>query len=88
MIIIIITNDLNEVGTAREAFYVASFVLPMLCRPDSPVSTQDVWNVVRDHYEGTEFDLAVGLASGQPTSTIMYFEVFILRSIIVGSIIS
>ncbi|CAM9136658.1 unnamed protein product [Ectocarpus sp. 13 AM-2016] len=33
-------------------------------RPDNPITTQDVWGIVRDHYEGTEFDLRVGLASG------------------------
>lgn len=33
-------------------------------RPDIPVTTQDVLDVVRDHYEGTDFDLTKGLASG------------------------
>lgn len=33
-------------------------------RPDISVTTQDVLDVVRDHYEGTDFDLSKGLASG------------------------
>eukprot|EP00752_Nemacystus_decipiens_P011297 g10039.t1 len=37
---------------------------PFSAKPDSPVSTQDVWRMVRDHYEGTEFDLSAGFASG------------------------
>lgn len=47
--------------------HATAFIRSMLCRPDYPVSTQDVWNMVRDHYEGTEFDLTVGLASGGRT---------------------
>ncbi|CAM9865180.1 unnamed protein product [Discosporangium mesarthrocarpum] len=37
---------------------------PFSAKPDFPVSTQDVMRVVRDHYEGTAFDLTKGLASG------------------------
>lgn len=33
-------------------------------RPDIPLTIQDVLDVVRDHYEGTDFDLTKGLASG------------------------
>lgn len=58
-------DDVCELHVRTE--YMTTFVRPILCRPDKPVSTQDVWNVVRDHYEGTEFDLTAGLASGGPT---------------------
>ncbi|CAM9357293.1 unnamed protein product [Hapterophycus canaliculatus] len=33
-------------------------------RPDNLISVQDVWGLVRDHYEGTEFDLTKGLGAG------------------------
>ncbi|CAM9850452.1 unnamed protein product [Scytosiphon promiscuus] len=33
-------------------------------RPDNLISVQDVWGLVRDHYEGTEFDMTKGLAAG------------------------
>lgn len=34
-------------------------------RPDELVSTQDVLRIVRDHYEGTEFDMSQGIAAGE-----------------------
>ncbi|CAM9381692.1 unnamed protein product [Ascophyllum nodosum] len=37
---------------------------PFSVRPDEQVSVQDVIRVVRDHYEGTPFDLSKGLSSG------------------------
>ncbi|MEA4884496.1 MAG: C69 family dipeptidase [Clostridia bacterium] len=37
---------------------------PFSIKPDKPVSVQDIMRIVRDHYEGTEFDLTVGMAAG------------------------
>lgn len=34
-------------------------------RPDTPVSIPDVLKVMRDHYEGTKFDLTKGIAAGR-----------------------
>lgn len=63
---------LNKTSNGMSSYRSTAFqrpvlFFPLLCRPDSPISTQDVWKVVRDHYEGTEFDLSVGLASGEST---------------------
>ncbi|CAM9101553.1 unnamed protein product, partial [Ascophyllum nodosum] len=45
--------------------YTDSFAhdYPFSVRPDEQVSVQDVIRVVRDHYEGTPFDLSKGLSS-------------------------
>ncbi|HHY46781.1 MAG TPA: peptidase C69 [Firmicutes bacterium] len=37
---------------------------PFSVKPDKKVSVQDVMAILRDHYEGTEFDLTKGLAAG------------------------
>ncbi|CCU84492.1 Peptidase U34 dipeptidase [Mesotoga infera] len=37
---------------------------PLSVKPDKKVSAQDLMMIKRDHYEGTEFDLTVGLAAG------------------------
>ncbi len=37
---------------------------PFSVRADSPLSAQDLMRIQRDHYEGTQFDLTQGLASG------------------------
>lgn len=37
---------------------------PLSVKPDKLVSVQDLMMIKRDHYEGTEFDLTVGLAAG------------------------
>ncbi|HAY98249.1 MAG TPA: peptidase C69 [Mesotoga sp.] len=37
---------------------------PLSVKPDKPVSVHDLMMIKRDHYEGTEFDLTVGLAAG------------------------
>jgi dipeptidase len=38
--------------------------LPFSVAPDKLLSPQDVLSYVRDHYEGTAFDLTKGLAAG------------------------
>ncbi|MCR4424867.1 MAG: C69 family dipeptidase [Firmicutes bacterium] len=37
---------------------------PFSIKPDKPVTVQDIMRINRDHYEGTEFDLTVGMAAG------------------------
>ncbi|OPZ63728.1 MAG: Dipeptidase A [Firmicutes bacterium ADurb.Bin506] len=37
---------------------------PFSVKPDKPVTPQDIMRINRDHYEGTEYDLTVGLAAG------------------------
>jgi dipeptidase len=37
---------------------------PFSIKPDYPVTPQDLIRIKRDYYEGTEFDLTVGLAAG------------------------
>ncbi|MBI5346274.1 MAG: C69 family dipeptidase [Chlamydiae bacterium] len=37
---------------------------PFSIKPDKKLSVQDVISLIRDHYEGTEFDLTKGLAAG------------------------
>ena len=38
--------------------------LPLWIKPDKKLSTADVMDLMRDHFEGTEFDLAKGLGAG------------------------
>ena len=38
--------------------------LPFSVKPEKRLSVADVMDIVRDHYEGTEFDLTTGVASG------------------------
>lgn len=38
--------------------------LPFSVPVDTPISVQDVMRIMRDHYEGTPFDLTQGLAAG------------------------
>jgi dipeptidase len=45
---------------------------PFSVKPDHKLSILDVANVFRDYYEGTEFDLTIGLASGQFKNPIRY----------------
>ncbi|KAF0702796.1 Aste57867_7746 [Aphanomyces stellatus] len=37
---------------------------PFSVAPDAPVSVKDVFTILRDHYEGTPFDLTEGLEAG------------------------
>ena len=37
---------------------------PLSIRPDTPLSVGDVMNLMRDHYEGTPFDMTVGVDAG------------------------
>lgn len=37
---------------------------PFSIKPDMPVTRQKIYEILRDHYEGTEFDLTQGLAAG------------------------
>ncbi|WP_051305847.1 dipeptidase [Desulfogranum mediterraneum] len=37
---------------------------PLTIKPDQPVSRRQVLNLLRDHYEGTEFDMTKGVAAG------------------------
>ncbi len=37
---------------------------PLSVKPDNPVSVHDLMMAKRDYYEGTEFDLTVGMAAG------------------------
>jgi dipeptidase len=37
---------------------------PFSVKPDKPLDTADVFSLVRDHYEGTPFDLTKGIAAG------------------------
>jgi len=37
---------------------------PLFIKPDKKLGLQDVFALVRDHYEGTEFDMTKGLAAG------------------------
>jgi len=37
---------------------------PLFIKPDKKLSLQDVFSLVRDHYEGTEFDMRKDLAAG------------------------
>ncbi|MBU1026455.1 MAG: C69 family dipeptidase [Candidatus Margulisbacteria bacterium] len=37
---------------------------PFSVKPDNKLSAQDVMNLYRDHYEGTEFDMTRGMAAG------------------------
>lgn len=37
---------------------------PLFIKPDKKLTVQDVISLMRDHFEGTEFDMTVGLAAG------------------------
>jgi dipeptidase len=37
---------------------------PLWIKPDNKLSLQDVMSLVRDHYEGTDFDMTNGIAAG------------------------
>jgi dipeptidase len=37
---------------------------PLWIKPDKKLSLQDVMNIMRDHYEGTEFDMTKGIDAG------------------------
>jgi dipeptidase len=37
---------------------------PLWIRPDKRLSLQDVFNLMRDHFEGTDFDMTTGLDAG------------------------
>ncbi len=38
--------------------------MPLYIKPDQKLSLQDVMQIMRDHYEGTEFDMTKGVAAG------------------------
>lgn len=38
--------------------------LPLFVRPDEKISVADVMDLMRDHFEGTEFDLTKGIGAG------------------------
>jgi dipeptidase len=38
---------------------------PLWVKPDEKLSTQDVFHLLRDHYEGTEFDMTQGVNAGK-----------------------
>lgn len=38
--------------------------LPLWIKPDKKLSVRDVMELMRDHFEGTEFDLSVGVGAG------------------------
>ncbi len=37
---------------------------PLWIKPDKKLALQDVFDLIRDHYEGTEFDMTKGIAAG------------------------
>ncbi len=37
---------------------------PLWIKPDTMLTTQDVFSLMRDHYEGTEFDMTLGVGAG------------------------
>ena len=37
---------------------------PLFIKPDNKLSLQDVFSLIRDHYEGTDFDMTKGIAAG------------------------
>ncbi|PWB74345.1 hypothetical protein C3F09_04065, partial [candidate division GN15 bacterium] len=37
---------------------------PLWIKPDKPLSVQDVFNLMRDHYEGTAYDMTRGIDAG------------------------
>lgn len=37
---------------------------PLWIKPDAKLSTQDVFGLMRDHYEGTEYDMTQGVTAG------------------------
>lgn len=37
---------------------------PLYIKPDNKLNTLDIFNLVRDHYEGTPFDMTKGMAAG------------------------
>lgn len=37
---------------------------PLYIKPDEKLSLQDVFSLIRDHYEGTDFDMTNGIAAG------------------------
>jgi len=47
---------------------------PLWVKPDKKLSLQDVMNIMRDHYEGTEFDMTKGIDAGPFGCPIRYRE--------------
>ncbi|ETV74209.1 hypothetical protein H257_11163 [Aphanomyces astaci] len=45
-------------------FYPTVATYPVSVRPDRLISVTDVFNLLRDHFEGTPFDLTQGIAAG------------------------
>ena len=37
---------------------------PLFIKPDAPLSVSDVMGLMRDHYEGTPYDMTKGLDAG------------------------
>ncbi len=54
-----VTKGFKEINNAS---YATDY--PFSVKPKHPLSVQDVFSLYRDHYEGTEFDLTKGVASG------------------------
>jgi dipeptidase len=42
--------------------------MPLYVKPEHKLSVQDVMGLMRDHFEGTEFDMTKGVAAGQYSS--------------------
>jgi len=42
---------------------------PLWIKPDTKISTADVFDLMRDHYEGTPYDMTVGVDAGSGLST-------------------
>jgi len=47
-------------------------IYPFTVKPDKPVTLQQVTSILRDHYEGTPFDLTQGLAAGPFNSPVRF----------------
>jgi len=45
---------------------------PFSVKPDSPITQQDVIAIIRDTYEGTQFDLSTGIKGGPFSSPLQY----------------
>jgi len=52
-----LTSDFNRSIDGSERY-------PLFIKPDNKLDLQDVFSLVRDHYEGTELDMTKGIAAG------------------------
>lgn len=46
--------------------------MPLYIKPDKKLSVEDVMSLMRDHYDGTEFDLKKGIAAGPYNTPIRF----------------